>query len=132
MKKSEIPAGYRWRVEHRQVVMAYRPQQNGKVERSHRIDDEDFWQHQAFAQPADAEPALHAWEHTYNSHRFSMALGGLTPAEKLRAKLALAGPTASVGPGLLPDPPLVLAVKAGRETTAERRAAALMAAPTET
>jgi len=35
-----------------------------------------------------------AWEHRYNHHRVSMALGGLTPVEKLRAKFATAGPTA--------------------------------------
>ncbi len=48
------------------------------------------------AELAEAEAALHAWEHRY--HRCSMALGGLTPAEKLRAKLTAAGPTNLVGP----------------------------------
>jgi transposase InsO family protein len=93
---TEFPLAFRLTVEAAGCGYRYirprRPQQNGKVERSHRIDDEDFWQHHDFARLADAESALHAWEHTYNYQRFSMALGGLTPAEKLHAKLASAGP----------------------------------------
>ena len=63
-----------------------RPQQNGKVERSHRIDQEEFWGRHGFATIDDAEGPLEAWEHSYNHTRFSMALAGLTPFEKLQAK----------------------------------------------
>lgn len=62
-----------------------RPQQNGKVERSHRVDSEEFWGRHAFTEFDDATAALRRWEHTYNHERFSMALGGRTPAEKLAA-----------------------------------------------
>lgn len=60
-----------------------RPQQNGKVERSHRIDNEEFWGRQTFATFTDAAAALRRREHRYNWERFSMALHGRTPAEKL-------------------------------------------------
>lgn len=60
-----------------------RPQQNGKVERSHRIDQEEFWGRQRFADFEGAATALRGWERTYNYERFSLALQGRTPAEKL-------------------------------------------------
>jgi len=60
-----------------------KPEQNGKVERSHRIDDEEFWHRQRFASLEEATLALRDWEHRYNYERFSLALGGRTPVEKL-------------------------------------------------
>jgi transposase InsO family protein len=63
-----------------------RPQQNGKVERSHRIDQEEFWSRYQFATRAEADAPLAAWERRYNHERFSLALHGCTPAEKLQAK----------------------------------------------
>ena len=63
------------------------PQQNGKVERSHRIDNEEFWSRHEFATHDEAQIALQGWEHTYNHERFSMALAGMTPAEKLALRL---------------------------------------------
>jgi transposase InsO family protein len=65
-----------------------RPEQNGKVERSHRIDDEEFWQRHSFGSFDDAAAGLDAWERRYNHERFSMALRGHTPAEVLAAKLS--------------------------------------------
>ena len=64
------------------------PQQNGKVERSHRIDNEEFWGRQRFDDFDVAAAAVRAWETRYNQERFSLALGGRTPAEKLLALLA--------------------------------------------
>ena len=43
-----------------------RPDQSGKVEYSHRIDDEEFWHRQSFASFEDATAALEAWGHRYN------------------------------------------------------------------
>jgi len=60
-----------------------RPQQNGKVERSHRIDNEEFWSRQRPPNYEAAVVALREWEQSYNSERFSMALKGRTPAERL-------------------------------------------------
>jgi hypothetical protein len=53
------------------------PEQNGKVERSHRVDEEEFWSRSTFESFTSA-----AWEHRYNHERFSMVLSGLTPVEK--------------------------------------------------
>jgi transposase InsO family protein len=63
-----------------------RPQQNGKVERSHRIDEEEFWGRYVGQEFDAAYEALLAWEHRYNHERFSMALRGRTPMEKLAAR----------------------------------------------
>jgi transposase InsO family protein len=60
-----------------------RPQQNGKVERSHRIDSEEFWGRQSCVTVAAADAGLQAWERRYNHERFSLALKGRTPAERL-------------------------------------------------
>jgi transposase InsO family protein len=68
------------------------PEQNGKVERSHRVDEEEFWSRSTFAGFASAAKALLAWERRYNYERFSMALNGLTPAEKLATFAAAATP----------------------------------------
>ena len=58
-------------------------QENGKVERSHRIDQEEFWGRHRFTGFDAAATALRTWERTYNYQRFSLALQGRTPAEKL-------------------------------------------------
>jgi transposase InsO family protein len=85
-------------IRHRYITPR-RPEQNGKVERSHRIDDEEFWQRHSFVSYDDAAVALVSWEHRYNHERFSMALHGHTPGEVLAAKLNVsrADPIASAG-----------------------------------
>ena len=80
------PVGEGAGIRHRYITPR-RPEQNGKVERSHRIDNEEFWQRQSFASFEDATVALEAWEHRYNHERFSMALRGHTPGEMLTMKL---------------------------------------------
>jgi transposase InsO family protein len=89
---SEFPLAFKLAVEaagmrHR-YIKPRRPQQNGKVERSHRVDQEEFWNQHTFARRSDAEVPLADWERRYNHERFSMALHGLTPVEKLQAKQA--------------------------------------------
>jgi transposase InsO family protein len=83
----EFPLAFKLTVEEAGIEHRYirprRPQQNGKVERSHRIDNEEFWGRQSFANAAAAEAGLHAWERRYNHERFSLALKGRTPAERL-------------------------------------------------
>jgi transposase InsO family protein len=64
-----------------------RPEQNGKVERSHRIDEEEFWGRYAGQDFDLASDALSAWEYRYNNERFSMALRGRIPMEKLATVL---------------------------------------------
>jgi transposase InsO family protein len=61
----------------------YRPQTNGKIERSHRTLA-DGW---AYARHYDSEAArrqtLPAWLHSYNHHRAHSAIGGLPPVSRL-------------------------------------------------
>ena len=76
-------------IRHR-YIQPRRPDQNGKVERSHRVDAEEFWGRSIFASFEIAEAALRVWEQHYNEVRFSMALKGRTPAEKLAATLGAA------------------------------------------
>ena len=71
-------------IRHR-YIRPRRPQQNGKVERSHRIDNEEFWGRHRFQDFEAAAEALRGWESRYNHDRFSLALHGRTPAEKLAA-----------------------------------------------
>lgn len=71
------------------------PEQNGKVERSHRVDEEEFWSRSTFESVTSAAEALQAWERRYNHERFSMALSGLTPAEKLATFTTASSPLPS-------------------------------------
>jgi len=71
-------------IRHR-YIRPRRLQQNGKVERSHRIDHEEFWSRHDFGDFTDAAESLRRWEHAYNHERFSLALQGRTPVEKLAA-----------------------------------------------
>jgi transposase InsO family protein len=76
-------------IRHR-YIKPRRPQQNGKVERSHRIDQEEFWGRRRFDDFDAAVVGLRAWERHYNHERFSLALQGRTPAEKLAALIPAA------------------------------------------
>lgn len=91
---SEFPLAFSLSVQEAGIRHRYirprRPQQNGKVERSHRIDNEEFWGRHEFAGFEEAAQAVRDWEHVYNYLRFSMALHGRTPAEKLAAVLPAA------------------------------------------
>ena len=87
---SEFPLAFKLAVEAAGIRHRYikprRPQQNGKVERSHRVDQEEFWSQHDFATRAEADEPLSDWARRYNHERFSLALHGCTPAEKLQAK----------------------------------------------
>ena len=61
------------------------PQKNGKVERSHRSDDEEFWNFQeSFDLHRLSEKRKH-YDELFNNHRPHMGLGGLTPLQKLQS-----------------------------------------------
>ncbi|MEO7665581.1 MAG: integrase core domain-containing protein, partial [Dehalococcoidia bacterium] len=58
----------------------YYPQGNGRIERSFRTDDDEFYH--VYDLPADfaaLKNALLAWNHRYESWRFHQALRYLTP-----------------------------------------------------
>jgi transposase InsO family protein len=91
---AEFPFSFVLAVERRGIRHRYIrprcPEENGKVERSHRIDHEEFWSRNDFEDFTTAVAQLGDWERVYNEHRFSMALNGRTPAEKLAAVLKAA------------------------------------------
>jgi transposase InsO family protein len=65
------------------------PRLNGKVERSHRIDQEEFYRLLQGVVIDDTElfnDRLQEWERFYNFNRPHGALGGQTPYERLRQK----------------------------------------------
>ena len=65
------------------------PRLNGKVERSHRIDSEEFYrllQGQIIDDTNLFADKLQEWEDYYNYHRPHGALNGQTPYERLRQK----------------------------------------------
>lgn len=97
---SEFPLAFRLAVEAAGIRHRYikprRPQQNEKVERSHRIDSEEFWGRHEFTDRVDAEPQLREWERRYNHERFSLAIAGRTAAEKLAASIRTSSSSLSV------------------------------------
>ena len=65
------------------------PRLNGKVERSHRIDAEEFYRlldGVIIDETSTFDDKLREWEDHYNYHRPHSGLGGQTPYERLRQK----------------------------------------------
>ena len=63
------------------------PQLNGKVERSHRSDNEEFYQLLTYTDDVDLNRKLDKWEYFYNFDRPHGAFKGKTPYEALRTML---------------------------------------------
>lgn len=63
-----------------------KPAQNGKVERSHREDEEKFYQQQMFKNRIDLEKKIRAWNDHYNNLEHC-SLDGKTPNEMLYSKV---------------------------------------------
>jgi transposase InsO family protein len=68
-------------------INARTPQLNGKVERSHRTDQQDFYQLLRYTDDVDLMQRLAEWEAFYNHHRPHGAFLGKTPYEVLRERL---------------------------------------------
>ena len=87
----EFQAKFHWHVEDRGIRHAYikprSPQLNGKVERSHRSDQEEFYQLLDYTDDVDLKRKLANWEKFYNFARPHGAFKGKTPYEALREKL---------------------------------------------
>jgi transposase InsO family protein len=62
-------------------------QLNGKVERSHRSDQQEFYQLLSYKGDVDLEAKLTEWENFYNFNRPHGAFNGKTPFEALPEKL---------------------------------------------
>jgi transposase InsO family protein len=87
----EFQALFHWHVEDQGIRHVYikprSPQLNGKVERSHRSDKEEFYQLLAYTDDVDLNMKLAEWERFYNCGRPHGAFDGKTPYEALRSKL---------------------------------------------
>jgi transposase InsO family protein len=86
----EFQAGFHWHVEDQGIRHAYikpsSPQLNGKVERSHRSDEQEFYQLLTYKGDVDLEAKLAEWERFYNLARPHGAHNGKTPYEAPREK----------------------------------------------
>ncbi|MFI6808086.1 integrase core domain-containing protein [Streptomyces luteogriseus] len=76
---AEFQSAFHWHVLDKGIAHTYikprTPRLNGKVERSHRIDDAEVF-----------NDKLREWEDYYNYHRPHGGLGGQTPYERLKQK----------------------------------------------
>ena len=87
----EFQAQFHWHVEDLGIRHAYikrgTPQLNGKVERSHRSNQQEFYHLLSDKGDVDLEAKLNEWEWFYNSARAHGAHNGQAPYEALRDKL---------------------------------------------
>jgi len=87
----EFQALFHWHVEDKGMRHVYikprSPQLNGKVERSHRTDAEEFYQLLSYTDDVDLNGKLRAWERFYNYDRLHSAFNGKTPYEALKNTL---------------------------------------------
>jgi len=87
----EWQAKFHWHVEDQGIRHVYikprSPQLNGKVERSHRTDGEEFYQLLTYKDDVDLKSKLASWEEFYNFNRPHGAHKGRTPYEALRSML---------------------------------------------
>jgi transposase InsO family protein len=90
---AEFQAAFHWHVLDRGIKHTYirpgTPRLNGKVERSHRIDAEEFYRlldGVVIDDPALFTDKLQEWKDFYNFHRPQGGLGGQTPYERLLQK----------------------------------------------
>lgn len=85
--RAEFESEFRWHLETRGIRHVYirprTPRLNGKVERSHRVDDQEFYQLLNQDGSTDDIHLLNAklreWEDYYDYQRPHGALGGQTP-----------------------------------------------------
>jgi transposase InsO family protein len=90
---SEFQGAFHWHLLDRGIGHTYikprTPRLNGKVERSHRIDAEEFYRLQdgiVIDNSGLFNDKLQEWEDFYNFHRPHGGLDGQTPYERLRQK----------------------------------------------
>src|SRR5215212_3292810 len=87
----EFQARFHWHVEDQGMRHVYikpqTPQLNGKVERSHRTDQTEFYQLLTYTDDIDLNAKLKAWENFYNYDRPHLFLAGKTPYEVMKSLL---------------------------------------------
>jgi len=91
---SEFGPQFHWHVLDKGIQHRYirprRPYLNGKSERSHRIDQEEFYRQLegvVISSVEEFNQRLQEWERFYNYHRPHGSLDGQTPYERLRQRL---------------------------------------------
>ena len=111
---SECQSAFHWHLLDRGIRHIYikpaTPRLNGKVERSHRIDGEEFYRQLKAIVIDDTQlfnGKLAEWETFYNYHRPHGALDGQTPYERLKQKTTQPTPprkrsTSAAQPGQWP------------------------------
>jgi transposase InsO family protein len=100
---AEFQSHFHWHLESLDIRHVYirprTPHLNGKVERSHRVDDQEFYQLLDKDGISDDihlfDEKLREWEDYYNYHRPHGALDGQTPYERLIAKMRASSSPAS-------------------------------------
>ena len=87
----EFQSLFHWHVEDAGISHVYlkprTPQLNGKVERSHRTDKDEFYQLLTYTDDVDLNRKVQAWEQYYNFHRPHFSHEGRTPYEVMRSLL---------------------------------------------
>jgi transposase InsO family protein len=87
----EFQARFHWHVEDQGMRHVYikpqTPQLNGKVERSHRTDQTEFYQLLTYTEDMHLAAKLNAWENFYNHDRPHISLDGKTPYEVMKSLL---------------------------------------------
>ena len=88
----EFQARFHWHTEDLGMRHVYikpqTPQLNGKVERSHRTDQTEFYQLLTYTDDMDLNAKLKAWKDFYNYDRPHLSLAGKTPYEVMKSLLA--------------------------------------------
>ena len=88
----EFQAKFHWHVADLGIKHVYikpgTPRLNGKVERSHKSDKQEFYQFLHYTDDVDLNKKLKIWEDFYNFHRPHGAFNGKTPYEVLKEKIS--------------------------------------------
>jgi transposase InsO family protein len=96
----EFQAQFHWHVEDLGIRHVYikprTPRLNGKVERSHRTDDLEFYQLLSYTDDIDLNEKLKVWENYYNFDRPHGSLNGKSPYEVLKDKLSTGQTVSSI------------------------------------
>lgn len=87
----EFQARFHWHGEDLGIQQVYiklrTPQLNGRVERSYRTDETEFYQLLTYTDDVDLNAKLEAWENFYNDDRPHLSLHGKTAYEVMRSLL---------------------------------------------